>query len=96
MTFFQILNSFQANVSFFKPPKYVIKTKGFITFSEGIEVEHWVQMGKIETFITLLNPFHATWFFLYSLKISKNQWVKVKALQKHGENLPALRVKEWV
>ena len=37
-------NPFQANVSFLYPGKRQ-KTEGFLAFSEGIEREHWPEMG---------------------------------------------------
>ena len=40
-----IFNPFQANVQFLYPLKYSFYTSGFLTFSGGIEIKHWLKMG---------------------------------------------------
>ena len=45
---------FQANVPFLNPWKR-LKTRGFLTFPGGIEIEHWLEMVKDLIWDALLN-----------------------------------------
>ena len=38
-------NPFSTNIPFLYPWKH-LRTRGFLMFSDGIEVEHWLNMGK--------------------------------------------------
>ena len=40
-----MFNPFQVNVPFYTPLK-LQKSSDFLTFLGGIEMEHWLQMGK--------------------------------------------------
>ena len=44
LTFYHLLTHFQPMLYFNTPWKHQ-KTGGFLMFSRGIEVEHWLKMG---------------------------------------------------